>query len=195
MSQQLHDDVGQTLSLLGINLNLVLTRTSAVLPDTVRTRIVDSIGLVEAATEKTRNVMSSLRPPVLDDYGLPAAFTWYAELFTLRTGIELEVEAAAGMVRPSPMIESCLFRIAQEALTNVAKHSFATRVNLLLDADENTLRMEIIDNGVGFNPRLRREQNKWGLNDMADRAAAIGGALIIESDRDRGTRVITEVQL
>jgi len=195
LSQQLHDDVGQTLSLLGINLNLVLTRTSAVLPDTVRTRIVDSIGLVEAATEKTRNVMSSLRPPVLDDYGLPAAFTWYAELFTLRTGIELEVEAAAGMVRPSPMIESCLFRIAQEALTNVAKHSFATRVNLLLDADENTLRMEIIDNGVGFNPRLRREQNKWGLNDMADRAAAIGGALIIESDRDRGTRVITEVQL
>lgn len=194
LSQELHDEVGQQLSALGINLNLILTQTAAGLPEPARSRIVDSLALVEQTTEKIRDVMANLRPPMLDDYGLKAALEWYAEKFSSRTGITV-VLAVDAVPRPLFAIENALLRIAQEALTNVAKHAKATEVTLSMVSDGNLLRMEIADNGVGFDPALQRAGNSWGLVNMAERAEAVGGGVQVDARQGGGTRVIVEVRL
>ena len=195
LSQELHDEVGQQLSVLGINLSLILSQTADELPETVRSRIADSIALVGQTTEMTRNVMANLRPPVLDDYGLSAALKWYADMYSQRTGIAVKIEAEAISPRPSSMIENALFRIAQEALTNVAKHARATRVTVSMRLDGPTLRLEIADDGIGFDPLLQRADNKWGLINIVERADAIGGILRVQASPGSGTRVVVEVGL
>ncbi len=195
LSEELHDEVGQQLSVLGINLSLILSQANSDLPETVRCRIIDSIALVEQATERTRNVMATLRPPVLDDYGLTAALKWYSEMFSSRTGITVKIEAADISPRPASTVENALFRITQEALTNVAKHARATQATVSMWRDKEILRLEIADNGVGFDPAVKRAENKWGLINSVERAEAIGGSLHIQASQGHGTRVVVEVRI
>jgi signal transduction histidine kinase len=153
------------------------------------------MSLVEETTVHIRDVMAELHPQVLDDYGLLAALRWYCEPFSDRTGIEVKVYGEELSSRLSPVIESILFRIAQEALTNVAKHSGASLATVTLEDVEEHLRMTVEDNGRGINlTALNRskEQSGWGLTTMKERAATLGGCVSIESEPDKGTRIITE---
>jgi two-component system sensor histidine kinase UhpB len=151
---------------------------------------------VEQTTERIRDVMSDLRPPVLDDYGLVAALHWYGERLAQRTGIAVDVEGEELVPRPPARVENALFRIAQEALTNVTKHAQATNVTVTVELDTGTLRLIVADDGVGFEPAQPSESDGdqgWGLLHMTERAEAANGRCRIESQPGHGARVIAEV--
>ena len=115
-----------------------------------RMRLNDSEALLESTVDSIEDVMAELRPPMLDDYGLLPALHWYAKDFSRRTGIAVNVAGQDGMDRLDPEIEITLFRIAQEALINVAKHAHAKRVQVELDQTPGHCRMAVRDDGIGI---------------------------------------------
>src|SRR5438876_934120 len=121
--------------------------------------------------------MAELRPPLLDEYGLGAALGWYAEEFSRRTGIAVALrdgeDAAAGL-RPEAAV--ALFRIAQEALNNVAKHAGARQVRIELAGDAEEIVMRVVDDGAGFDPAAAARGKRWGMKTMRERAEAAGAA-------------------
>ncbi len=197
IAQVLHDRVGQNLTALGINLNLIRAFVEKGDTKEVQSRIDDSLDLVDGTTDRIRSVMADLRPPMLDDYGLVPTLEWYGEKFSQRSGIKLAIVAASDFPRQSPRIENTFFRIAQEALNNAAKHAEAGHVTLSLSLDDEVVRMVISDDGVGFDPSYSQEIDEekfgWGLLTMNERAEAVGANCQIESRPGEGTRVIIEV--
>ncbi len=133
---ELHDRVGQTLSALNINLDIALGKLGESAPHELRMRLRDSLGLVDGTLQTIEDVMADLRPPLLEEYGLGAALGWYGEAFAKRTNLAVKFEDVARernrQLRRDAAV--ALFRIAQEALNNVAKHAHAKRVWLRLDA-------------------------------------------------------------
>ena len=197
LANDLHDLVGQKLTALNINLNIVKMESAPSLPAGSGARLNDSLKLVEETIESIRNVMAELRPAVLDDYGLPAALRWYAEQFVKRTGVMTTVSEQGPAHRLSPAVEESLFRIAQEALTNVAKYARAGKVAMTLATTSDTSRLTIADDGCGFDPSAWKRPAKdhgWGLMIMRERAAAVGAELSVESAPGLGARVIVTVR-
>lgn len=199
--RKLHDEVGQDLTALSLNLNIVQSIVRSQLPakmgTNLTTRMDDSLNLVEGAVERIRDLMAELRPPVLDDYGLTAALHWYGKQFSERTGTTpvLQLEELAPRLPLST--ETALFRIAQEALTNVAKYAKAEHVVLALDEVDGEVQLTIADDGIGFdswNNHQSGAKPKWGLINMCERAQAIGGHLSVESSPGKGTRIAVEVE-
>ena len=195
LAHELHDQVGQNLSVLGINLNII---RSQMLPDTATTtasRFADSLALIEETTARIRNIMADLRPPVLDDYGLPAALRWYAEQLAARTGLDVQVSTNGSTERLPPALENSLFRIAQEALTNVAKHACAKCAEVTLQMAKGKVRLTVVDDGVGFEPGVAAgtDRQGWGLLGMTERAQSLEGHLNVDSQPGAGTCVCVEV--
>jgi signal transduction histidine kinase len=195
LAWELHDQVGQNLTALGINLSLVQTYMSGETTERARSHLEDSLALVEETVNRIRCVMADLRPPVLDDYGLVATLRWYGGRFASRTGIAVTVQGEEPIPRLDAPVENSLFRIAQEALNNVAKHARATRVTVTMSVDEEAVCLVIADDGLGFDPAqliAPDGRNGWGLVCMIERAEALGGRCWIESRPQQGTRVIVE---
>jgi PAS domain S-box-containing protein len=196
LAQDLHNMVGQNLTALGINLSLIQSQMPEQAPSSVQTTLEDSLGLVTEATDRIRSVMAELRPPVLDDYGLVPALDWYAKRLASRVEVKITVSGEEPTPRLSARTETVLFRIAQEALTNVAKHAQATQVDVTVSASDSHVSLVIADDGVGFDsgqPRFCDEHGGWGLINMVERAGAIGGRCEIDSVPGEGTRVTVEV--
>lgn len=198
LSRELHDRVGQNLTALGINLRIMMWALSD--PDRDRAalsaRMEDSIALVEATVDSIENVMSELHPPMLDEYGLLPALHWQANVFSQRTGIAVTVRGDEPAERPSQAIETTLFRIVQEALTNVAKHARATRVEVRLDRSRAGWLLSVADNGVGFDhePEIAATAHTArGVMAMRERAQMIGGLFEVGTQAGGGTRVTVRV--
>jgi PAS domain S-box-containing protein len=197
LALELHDQVGQNLTALGLNLNIIraelpggMSATSA-----IQARLEDSLALVEQTTERIRDVMADLRPPVLDDYGLVAGLDWYGQRFARRLGLTVTVHGHEPTPRLPAPLENALFRIAQEALTNAAKHAQASEVRLTVEMEGEIIRLIVADNGTGFEVTHLdepAERQSWGLMGMAEQAEAVGGHCRIESGPGQGTRVIVE---
>jgi two-component system sensor histidine kinase UhpB len=197
LARELHDQVGQNLTALGINLNVIKTQIPDDVASGVETFLDESLLLVEQTTERIRDVMADLRPPMLDDYGLMATLRWFGNQFTSRVGLPVTVRGQELAPRLAEPVENALFRIATEALTNVAKHAQATEATVVLEIEDETLRLTIRDDGIGFNPEGLANHEKdrgWGLLTMAERTEALGGRFWIESQPShKGTRVIVEI--
>jgi signal transduction histidine kinase len=151
--------------------------------------------LAETA-KRIRDVMSDLRPSVLDDYGLMAAIRWLGERISTRTGLTISVEGLDTKVDFSSETEITLFRIAQELLTNITKHAKATEVSIRLESTDGKVQLIISDNGVGFDPTALDQtgESRWGLLNVRERTDAIDGILTIASRPGQGTRVVIEVK-
>ncbi|MBV8033185.1 MAG: sensor histidine kinase [Betaproteobacteria bacterium] len=193
---ELHDRVGQTLSAININLDIAL---GLLPPDNVevRMRIADSLALVEGTLQAIEHLMAELRPPLLDEYGLGAALGFLAKGFSARTGVACAVEDPHEVGRSLPRDAAvALFRIAQEALANVFKHAAARHARIRLEAAPGGVRVEIADDGSGFDRRERLAQHhRWGMTTMQERAAAVGGRIEVESAPGAGTLVRAWVPL
>ncbi len=198
IARELHDLVGQNLTALGLNLNIMKAKLASRDLAVLDKRIADSMSLIEETTVTIRDVMAKLRPPVLDDYGLFAAIKGYAEKFSDRTGITVIIAGEDLETRLDMHTETSLFRIAQEILNNVAKHSGATSVLIGMSQDEQGVALVIEDNGKGFDhDEVKRSKNKgrWGLTNITERALSIGGNCAIESEPGKGTRIRVEVRI
>ncbi|MCB9098183.1 MAG: PAS domain S-box protein [Anaerolineales bacterium] len=198
LARELHDQVGQNLTGLDLNLNIIQAQLAAVpapTRDRIQGRLADSMALVEDMAERVRDLMSELLPSVLDDFGLIAALKWYGQRFASRVDFAITVRGQEPVPRLAAPIEYALFRITQEALTNVAKHAQASAVTLTIDTYNGFVRLVIADDGCGFKPLGRsRVSNRqgWGLPTMAERAEAVGCRYRIESEPGQGTRVVVE---
>ncbi|MBV7331553.1 PAS domain-containing protein [Chloroflexi bacterium TSY] len=179
LARELHDQVGQNLSTLALNLNIVQTQIMTDLPDAeqIHRLLADSQDLFKQTTERVRNVMAELRPPMLDDYGLPATLAWYASRVAQRTDFTVSVECEETILRLAAATENAYFRITQEAMTNIMKHAQATHVQLQLREENDMVCLSITDNGRGFNPADLADPTKrasWGLLTIRERAEAVG---------------------
>lgn len=199
IARELHDQVGQNLTVVGINLNIL---KSAVSEDNLTARhsdlLDDSIMLVEQTSEFTRSLMADLRPPDMDDYGLIASIQWYSERFTRRSGVAVKVKGDEIHPRPDAHVENNLFRIVQEALTNVSKHADAKKVMIRINTSDNKLKIKITDDGIGFDQRkldILPDRRGLGLMNMIERAESIGGRFFIKSRTGKGTEIEVEVPL
>ena len=141
-----------------------------------------------------RRISAELRPGILDDLGLRAAIEWQADEFARRTGVSCVVRAQIGDLQLERGLATTVFRIFQEALTNVARHAGATRVDVTLALDRGNLRREVADDGVGVPPGAPRN-GALGLLGMRERARRAGGDCQISRGPDGGTRVIVTVPL
>jgi signal transduction histidine kinase len=193
MANRLHDLVGQKLTALSINLNIVKGQLSPGQAVQSGVRLDDSLKLVEETTESIRDVMAELRPAVLDDFGLAPVLRWYAEQFTKRTGVATSVVEQGPGRRLAPAAEHALFRMVQNALANVAKHARADTAVVTLRTTPHSTCLTVADDGEGFDPAAVRQpalEDGWGLMIMRERMAAIGAKLSIESAPGHGTKVI-----
>jgi PAS domain S-box-containing protein len=192
LARELHDRVGQNLTALNLN----FTRLQESLPPQRDARLTgpiqDSLRLVSETMGHVRDVMAELRPPVLEDYGVFTAVRWLGGQFARRTGLVVTVKAEDG-VRPSTEVETALFRIAQEALTNVARHAAGTAVAVELIGRDGRLRLRVKDDGVGFEAGGAAKPGCWGLLTMMERAEAVEGRLTVVSAHGAGTSVEVDV--
>lgn len=196
LARELHDQVGQSLTTLSLYLTMLQEQMPNEVPKNILNRLEDAATLVEQTSDTVRDVMAELRPPVLDYYGLMAAVRWYGKQFFENTGIKVTVQGDDKTPRLDRGVEMALFRIIQEALTNVAKHARASRVTVTEEVHDAKVRLTIADNGIGFDQtRVGQPEGRhsWGLMTMSERALAAGGDCHIMSRPGQGTQVIVEV--
>lgn len=189
LSRELHDQLGQHLTALALGLGDLRRLLANGAP--VEVRLAQLEELTRLMARDTRYLALELRPPELDDVGLDSALQTYATQWSTRYGVEAEVAitgSAAGRPLPDD-VATALYRIAQEALTNAARHAEARHVTLQLDVVAGEVRLIVEDDGRGFDPSasLRaRHERRLGLAGMRERASLVGGGLQVESSPERG---------
>lgn len=191
LARELHDRVGQSLTALNLNLAIIGDQISIKDGTPVNDRLLDSVKLVTEMIAIVRDVMSDLRPVVLDEYGLVAALNTYLEKFRKRYETVVEFKKPqSGLPRLGAAVEMTVLRIAQEALLNIARHAEASRVSLSLECERDTILLAIEDNGVGMSPGPEATSTDGhGLMIMRERAEAVGGTLVVTSVPGQGTRI------
>lgn len=150
---------------------------------------------LENMMEETRRLVRGLRPPVLDDIGLVLSLRELADSRTEEM-VEITVNVVGTERRLPDLVETALFRIAEEALNNTKRHSKATRIDMVIEFTPEQVRLEISDNGIGFTVPSNRQlvnQNKFGIVDIAERAQLAGGSIQIKSSGGKGTDIIVEM--
>lgn len=188
LSTELHDRTSPGLAAIQLNLNMLDRLFGAHASEDVRALLQDTAGLLADTTLSIREIASNLRPTVLDDGGLLPALAGYTQQFMQRTGIAVHLQTQNSARALAPEVESSLFRIAQEALTNCAKHAGAKNVTLRLSADGEQVALIIGDDGVGFDCECQSSAG-LGLLTMRERAEFAGGSLSLETAPGRGTRI------
>jgi len=191
LARELHDETGQALTsiLLGLKPLEQLAAT-----EEERAAVTSVRELVVSTLQDVRRLAVELRPTALDDFGLAAALERLAEGFREQTGIEVDIAAQLGDGRLPEEVETTLYRIVQEALTNVIKHAEASRVSILLTRANGAVIAVVEDDGGGFDPAATRDGG-LGLLGMRERLALLGGTLRIEAGAHHGTTVAAEVPL
>lgn len=198
LAGELHDRIGSNLTAIGLNLRLMENAASSDIDAEVADRVADCVALVEDTMVCARDISADLHPATLDYVGLLPALEEFGEKFERRTGIAIEVQEIGRRIRLPAQIEIALFRIAQEALTNCAKHARTKLATIALEIAAGRVIFSIADTGEGFDvTRLGVDGDKPGLGllSMRERAEAIGGQLRIESALGRGTTIIAETIL
>jgi signal transduction histidine kinase len=192
-ARELHDSLGQYLALLKLNLGQMTASTSEA------DLVAQSLKLTDEALTETRTLSYLLHPPLLDEAGLASASRAFLEGFSKRSGITVEFNGPKDRVRLSPDVELTLFRILQEALTNVHKHSKGTRAHIVLACESGLVRLTVNDEGKGIPKELLSRLGDddphavgVGLSGMRERVRELGGELNIESSR-RGTTLIVMI--
>ncbi len=198
LARELHDQVGQGLTAISLNLNIIDQLLDSSPVELIRRRLDDSLQLLEETTRQVRTVMAELRPPILDDYGLFPALRWQLEQFSARTDIESRLDGQEAALRLPHRVELTQFRICQEALNNIAKHSGATEVVVALTVTEQESQLLVQDNGRGFSAQDQIDASTaghWGLLTMQERARSAGGSVDLFSTPGQGVRVVSRLPL
>jgi signal transduction histidine kinase len=190
LSRELHDEVGQSLTALIMNLG---SAEAAVPPqfDSIRRHLGEIRGLLATTLEEIRRLMVDLRPTLLDDLGLIPAIRWFAETHLERARIKHSLEVVGHRRRLPPHVETALFRVVQEAITNIVRHSGARRAEIRVDFRDAWVGAEISDDGKGFDPSAA--QGRLGLLGMEERVTFLGGRWAIQTEIGAGTRISVEI--
>jgi PAS domain S-box-containing protein len=201
ISHELHDEIGQALSAMNINIE-ILEKGLEDRPDARQQRLDDVKGLISRTIDNIHRISYNLRPYLLDNFGLISALRWYTDTFRERTGIGVSLQIEGTWQEIDPALETVLFRITQEALTNVLKHAEATTASIVLSRYPVMIEMSIKDDGEGFNMddyKVHHSQpfaeGGLGLFGIKERLAVFEGTFTIESVAGAGTTLLIKVPL
>jgi PAS domain S-box-containing protein len=198
IAREIHDELGQQLTGVLLSLTSVSQECKSNIggnKEALHREIQDSISAVENTIHAVRRIATELRPVILDRFGLIAAIEWLSKEFQRKTGISFKVNVPPEDLRLAPERETALFRIIQESLTNIIRHSGATEVNIILNLNDGQLTLEINDNGKGISQEAKPEKHTLGILGMKERAYFLGGSLNITGEPGRGTKVVVLIPL
>lgn len=190
LASELHDELGQILT----GLKLLVESAARKLPKVSR-EIEEAGGLINGMLARVREMSISLRPPMLEDVGIAPSLQWHAERFGRQIGMRIGVTTRGDARRLDADLELAVFRIAQEAITNVARHAPDAEVSISIDFTPSALTVSIGDDGVGFDLSSAEAEHSGGLSGMRERARMHGGSLTIASSTGAGTAVIAQFPL
>ena len=199
IAREIHDELGGALT--GLKWDLQGIRESLMASSNgggnaaIAQKISSLADLVDTTISTVRRISSDLRPPVLDDLGLIAAVEWQAQQFQSRTGIRCECKTASDALDLNRDQATAVFRIFQEILTNVLRHSGATDILVEIRKESSNFVLEVTDNGRGISERDTAGASSLGLLGMRERAVLAGGDVLIRSTEGRGTSVVVRVPL
>jgi PAS domain S-box-containing protein len=194
IAREIHDELGQSLTVLKIQTALLLNKLKLNQSE-LREKIGSIIELIDQTVESVQKISAKLRPGILDELGLVPAIEWQSQEFQNRTGIYCDYTLPKGEVIVSEDKATAIFRIFQEALTNVARHAKAKKVSVILKQDNHILTLEVTDNGLGITSGQKDNPNSLGLLGMNERALIFGGQVEIHGVREKGTNVKVEMPL
>jgi len=198
IARELHDDLGQQITALKMALAVHETELAQLVAGKTRERLGSlraMAGQIDAMAASMRRIAADLRPPVLDDLGLEAALEWMTEGFEQRYGVPVRCEIRSDALRLNDLAAISLYRVVQEALTNVARHAQANEVSVTLLADDRYCHLRIDDDGVGLPTDSTPRSDSFGLLGMRERISQLGGVLSVESSPGRGVTITARVPL
>ena len=187
VAREIHDELGQALTIFKMDLAWLQGKTNGA--DVARKKIKSMIQHVDQTIEHVRKIVSELRPSILDDMGLTAALEWQVAQFQKRTGIRSNLESSSEDFNLPRDTAAALFRVVQEALTNVMRHAGARHVQVALKPGADVLRIAITDDGRGLTRERINDQKSFGIIGMTERVHRIGGEFNIFSGPGKGTRL------
>lgn len=188
IAREIHDELGQQLTALKMDVAWVGKKNIS--DAATREKVSAMMEMIDETFKTVRRISSSLRPGLLDDLGLVAAIEWQITEFAKRTGIVCKFNPGSAEINVNSDLSSGMFRVLQEALTNIARHAQATDVFVYIDIQEDNLILTVKDNGAGFNPELVKNKKTFGLLGMKERAKMFNGELYIFSEQRKGTTII-----
>ncbi len=200
ISRELHDEIGQKLTAISINLSLIEKDCSTAMILDTRKKVVDARHLVEEITDQVHDISLFLRPSLIDDLGLVPALRWFTQRYAQRAAIEVILQHD-GLDERLPLdVETTVYRIIQEALNNVLRHAGAGRVHIQLERERTSLFVRIADNGKGFvvekeNIAGSTDRFRLGLLGMQERVLMLDGRLRIQSQPEQGTELCIQIPL
>lgn len=199
IAREIHDHLGQLLTALKLELRS-LERKSAAVPDAelrgaLAAKVASARQLADETITSVQKIAAELRPGALDRLGLGAAIQLESESFAARSGIHCQFNLPEMLPELPQSHATAMFRIFQELLTNIGRHSQATQVVIRLDCDSDSLNLEVTDDGIGIQPVHLQSPNSLGLLGMHERASQLGGQLTFALDLKRGTRVKVRLPL
>jgi PAS domain S-box-containing protein len=194
IAREIHDELGQQLTVLKMDVSWINKKMDSA-DENVKGRLKELVEMLDNTVRSVRKISSDLRPSMLDDLGLAAAIEWQAQEFEKRSGIAVSVMLETGETKVENKIAITLFRIFQESLTNIARHSGARHVEVKLQIDNNGIDMSIRDDGQGFIVKGIENKKTLGILGMRERVAIIDGQYTIESAPGKGTTVKVQVPL
>jgi PAS domain S-box-containing protein len=195
IAREIHDELGQQLTGLKMDASWIDKKMMAEPTELIRDRLSAMIALIDETVKTVRRISSELRPGILDDLGLVAALEWQCQEFEKRTGIESHFKTDESEYNLEKNLSTNIFRVYQEALTNVARHANASKLVTSLSRNTTHLILNVKDNGVGFDMEEARRKKSLGLVGMRERAILFKGELTINSRQGEGTSVRLSVPL
>jgi hypothetical protein len=188
IAREIHDSLGQALTALKLHLAAAQEAVAREAPS-LGCRLVETADMVDDLVKMVRRIATELRPPILDQLGLPAALEWLAQDFSRRTGIACKTTILPTSGAISQELATALFRIVQEGLTNISRHAEAAEVEIALGLKSQCVTLEISDDGRGITEATTTGPGSLGILGMRERAAALGGVFEVVPRNDGGTRV------
>ena len=194
IAREIHDDLGQTLTVLKINVSLLSNKLRKDQKQ-LKEKVDNTIKLIDDAVERVQRITAKLRPGILDELGIIPAIEWQAQEFQNLTGIKCMLSLPEDEIKLDAEKSTAVFRIFQEALTNVMRHSRAKSVLISLQTDKDNLFLKVKDNGIGINSEQLKDFKSLGIIGMKERALILGGEVTIDGITGKGTEVVVEMPL
>jgi PAS domain S-box-containing protein len=195
IAREIHDELGQQLTGLKMDAAWINKKISGSADQNIPGRIATMISLIDETVKTVRRISSELRPGILDDLGLLPALEWQCQEFEKRTGIISKCHAGLDDYNFDKNLSTNIFRICQEALTNVARHSQATEVETFLTREDDFIKVTIKDNGIGFDMEEVKAKRSLGLVGMRERAMLFQAELAINSEKGKGTMIVLKAPI
>jgi len=189
IGREIHDELGQQLTAIKMDVVWIDKKMPA---ETIalKTKLKNIIGLLDGSNQSIRRILSELRPVVLDDYGLIEAMEWLGRQFTTNTGIPVKFVSSEAEIKAPELIATCIFRVYQEAFTNITKHARAKAISTSLDIIDDTIVVIIEDDGKGFKIESAQSNKSFGIFGMKERVLSLDGKFELFSSPGRGTKIV-----